>query len=94
MWASALNAGIPPDLIWELSVPEIEAVVGLKCEDDRAACLRAGLIAATILNVNIRKGARKYKPSDFVSMPDDYMTPELAKAHLDAWARETGGGEK
>jgi hypothetical protein len=24
----------------------------------------------------------------------DYLTPEQAKAHLDAWARETGGGEQ
>jgi len=62
-------------------------------EDDRGACLRAGLITAAIYNVNLKKGARRYKATDFVAMPDDYLTPEQAKTQLDAWARETGGGE-
>src|SRR6266576_1006183 len=93
IWSVALNAGIPNDLIWQLSVPEIEAVLEQKEEDDRGACLRAGMITAAIYNVNLRKGQRRYRATDFVAMPDDYLTPEQAKTQLDAWARETGGGE-
>jgi len=51
------------------------------------------MITAAIYNVNLRKGQRRYRATDFVAMPDDYLTPEQAKTQLDAWARETGGGE-
>ena len=81
-------------MIWDLTVIEIEAVVEKQNEEDRGAALRAGLIAAMIGNQNRKKGQRLLQPHDFVRMPDDYMTPEAARAHLDQWARETGGGEK
>ncbi len=61
-------------------------MVQLKIADDRAATLRAALVAATILNVHRRRGARLVQPQDFVRMPDDYLTPEQAVAHMDAWA--------
>jgi len=86
----ALRCGIPNELIWDLAIPEIEAVVKLKVEDDRAATLRAGLIAATVLNVNRKKGTRLVQPTDFVSMPDDYLSPEQAASYMDAWANTTG----
>jgi hypothetical protein len=89
----ALRCGIPNELIWELSIPEIETVVQLKVEDDRAASLRAGLIAATILNVHRKKGTRVIQPQDFVRMPDDFMSPEAAQAYLDAWAISQGDGK-
>ncbi len=89
----ALRCGIPNELIWDLAIPEIEAVVQLKVEDDRAAALRAGLIAATILNVNRRKGTRVIQPTDFVRMPDDYLSPEQAVAVMDAWALSQGDGK-
>lgn len=78
-------------MIWQLTVPEIEGVLELKIEDDRAAALHAGLIAATIINVNQKRGSRMVQPRDFFRMPDDYLTPEAAVAFMDSWAVSQGG---
>lgn len=60
-----------------------------KYEATRAAYLRAGLVAATIINVNRRKGARLVQAKDFFKEPrkeGDHMSTAEAAAHLDRWA--------
>lgn len=64
-----------------------------RTEEERAKSLRAGLIAAAIYNVNLPRGSRKLKSTDFVSMPDDYLTPEMAQSEMDGWAKSLGAVE-
>lgn len=91
MWALSLTSGIPNELFWDLSLPEIEAVIDCRVEDARAATLRAGLIAATILNVNRRKGASLVQATDFVREKDEFLDPEQAAEFMDRWAQSQGG---
>lgn len=63
-----------------------------KAEQDRAATLRAGLIAATILNVNRRKGTPLVQPQDFLAENDEWLTPEQAAEFMDKWAASQGSG--
>lgn len=62
-----------------------------RVEEERALRLDAGLIAAAIYNVHRKKGVRMLQAADFVSMPDDYMSIEAARAYLDGWAVEQSG---
>lgn len=92
MWSSAIIAGIPEDVFWRSSPQELEALFRARREKDREAYLRAGLVAATIVNVNRRRGARLVQPSDFIvepPRPEDYMGVEEAVAMMDAWANST-----
>ncbi|MGH9255466.1 MAG: hypothetical protein ACRD3C_12975 [Vicinamibacterales bacterium] len=89
MWAWAHVAGIPDELFWTLSVPEVEAVVERQNELERAKYLRAGLVAATILNVNRKPGTPLVKPGDFLRerpRPEDFWNVDEARAFLDRWA--------
>jgi hypothetical protein len=73
---------------WQSSPEEVEAVLDRKYETERAAYLRAGLIAATIVNVNRKKGARLTRASDFIREPrkaEDYMSVEEAATYMDTW---------
>lgn len=59
-------------------------------EAEKREYLRAGLIAATIVNVNRRKGQRLVQPGDFIReriKPDDFMSVEEATAKMDGWAK-------
>lgn len=65
-----------------------------RVEQDRAATLRAGLVAATIVNVHRRKGSRLVQPGDFIReapKAEDYMDVETAKSFMDRWAVSTQG---
>lgn len=80
-------AGIPNDLFWDLSLDEILAVSERVTERERAANLRAALVAATIANVHRKSGSRVIQPRDFLREPARYMTPEEGARALEAWAR-------
>lgn len=54
----------------------------------KAAALRAGLIAAAIYNVNRKKGARALKASDFVRSERRHLSPEEAARFMDRWAAD------
>jgi hypothetical protein len=61
-------------------------------EKEREKYLRAGLIAATIVNVNRRPGAPHVQPSDFLvepKRPEDYMGVQEGMAFMDQWAKAT-----
>lgn len=105
-WASALIiCGIPNELYWELTPEEVDALFRVKSKYDRAlheaAILRAGLVAATIVNVHRKKGARMVHPHDFLKRPrreKDYMSPEEGRAFMARWAAginedQRGGAE-
>lgn len=92
MWASAIIAGIPEDVYWNSSPQELTALFERRREKDRESFLRAGLIAATIVNVHRAKGSRLIQPSDFLverPRPEDYMDAEEASAFMDRWATTT-----
>jgi len=75
-------------------VQEVNAVLRVRYEKEKAAYLRAGLIAATILNVHSPKGRRKWKATDFISerpKAEDYMNVEQTARALDAWAAASRG---
>ena len=89
-----MTCGIPHELFWELSIPEVEAVVERRVEEQRAQTLRAGLIAATILNVHRAKGQPLVQPQDFLADRDQFLSSEEAMAFMDRWAKaqSEGGG--
>jgi len=65
---------------------EVEAVFQRQHERDRQEHLRFGLIAATLVNVHRRKGARIVKPSDFLEAPKQHLSPKDSVSFLDAIA--------
>lgn len=70
-------------------MPEILAVLERQREDERQAFLRSALIAATIVNVNRRKGARLVRAEDFLVTPrkeEDFMSVRDAEREMDRWA--------
>lgn len=75
--------GLPSDLFWTSTLREVEAVILRKVDQQRAANLRAGLIAATLVNIFRKKGARLVSPSDFLDTPRDHMTIKEAGKFLD-----------
>lgn len=82
--------GIPDELFWRMSPPELEAIFKRRAEDERREYLRFGLIAATIVNVHRKKGSRVIQPSDFfreLPKPEDFMDGEEAVTFMDRWAK-------
>ncbi len=62
------------------------AVLKQVAQQERQANLRAGLIAAVIVNSHRKKGARLLQPEDFVKGPRRHMSIEEATRHMDSWA--------
>lgn len=64
---------MPDELYWQLTPPELSALLGAirEREEVRAyqAALNAGLIAAEIRNANRGRGGRVWRPTDFVRDP-------------------------
>lgn len=82
-------AGIPDALFWNLTPFELAAVLDRVKEQEKRATLRAGLVAATIVNVNLKKGARLVQPSDFIVEPireEDFMDADASAQMMDRWA--------
>lgn len=90
MWSLAIYSGIPNELFWESTLDEVAAVLKRRTEAERALTLRAGLIAATIINVNRKKGAPLVQPHDFLPETEEFLTPEEARAFMDRWAEGQG----
>jgi hypothetical protein len=90
-WASAIAAGVPDHLFWRLTPVELGSLLGKMAEvheaEERAAVLRAGLVAATVHNVHRRKGTRAAKPSDYLKKPPAILDPSQMEAEMDAWAK-------
>ncbi len=63
------------------------AVLKEVAQQERRANLRAGLIAATILNVHRKRGTRMFYPEDFVKSPRVYMSVEEGAQFMDKWAQ-------
>ena len=59
---------------------------------EMAAYTRAGLIAATIVNVYRKPGSPMARPSDFIRTSrrkaEDYMDVATAQMFLDGWVKE------
>jgi hypothetical protein len=92
LWSAAIIAGIPEDLFWRSTPQELDALFERRREKDREAYLRVGLIAATIINVNRRKGAPMVQPGDFfLEKPreEDYMDVAEGQKAIEAWAATT-----
>lgn len=69
---------------------EIKAVLKERADQERHANLRAGLIAATIMNVRRKRGASLVKASDFLKEPatdENRMSPKEAGNFMDQWMR-------
>lgn len=91
LWAIATVVGVPDRLFWTLTAREVEAVLDRHAELERAANYRAGLVAATVVNVNLKKGAKPVQPRDFFDEgrdEEDFMSVEQASAALDLWAAQ------
>lgn len=69
-WAYCIAAGVPDELYWQLTPPELRALLrALNAREEeraRQTALAAGLIAAEIRNTQRRRGGRIWRPQDFV----------------------------
>jgi hypothetical protein len=84
-------------VFWELTLREVEAVVERRAEQERRRDLRAGLIAATLVNVNRRRGSRLVQPQDFFRTgrkPEDFLTVEQATKAMDRWAEQHNASKR
>jgi len=91
VWSRAMAAGVPDEVFWRLTPQELLAMFERKREAERAAFLRAGLVAATIVNVNRRPGTRAVEAADFLQesrRAEDYMNPAEGRRFMDQWVRE------
>lgn len=66
------------------------AVINRREEYERRRDMRAGLIAATIVNVKRKRGARLTHPGDFFQSRDqkNFMSPDEAARFMDRWAAQ------
>lgn len=55
---------------------------------ERAATLRAGLVASAIYNVHRKKGTRPFAPEDFVKTPVQYVDGEELRDIVHSWLRK------
>jgi hypothetical protein len=92
-----IAAGVPEDLYWRSTPYEVRMLIRAlhdrRKQEDRAATLRAGMIAAAVYNVHRRKGARPVKPTDFVREERKVVDPDTMVEILDGWRVRTVGGE-
>lgn len=59
----------------------LREIYEMESRRERAATLRAGLIAAAIYNVHRKKGTKAFKASDFIREPVKIVKPgDLARA--------------
>ena len=94
-----MAAGISDSLFWTLTPHELATVLKIRAKEAEAESLRFGLVAATIVNVNRKKGTRPVQPRDFFRrkrQEKDFMSVEAAQSFMDGWAntmnQSHGGG--
>lgn len=91
-WARCVANGVADEVFWASTPLEVRVLVREVTETikrrERAASLRAGLIAASIYNTTPQKdGGKVWHPEDFVYTPPRELTgPEMLE-ELRAWAR-------
>ncbi len=80
-------AGISNELYWDLTLREVEAVLDRVAEREQALNLRAGLVAATVINVKKKKGSPLVRAGDFFKKRQDkeYMSPAEAHRFMGRW---------
>jgi hypothetical protein len=76
-------------VFWRSTPAEVGALLEAIAERDaareRAANLRAGLVAAAVYNVHRRKGAQPIRPEDFLREEPKVLTPEEMEQMMDGW---------
>lgn len=70
---------------------EWAAFLQLEPQGEDRADLRAGIIASTIANANRKKGAKKYKPADFMPKFDAEQSMDEQRAAAEALIIAFGG---
>lgn len=74
-------------MFWRSTVEEVEEVFKWDEAEQKARTVRAGLIAATIINVNRKPNSAPVSPYDFLpDTEEDYMSVDEAKQYLGRWA--------
>ena len=91
-WSEWVSLGLHEPLFWECTLPEVRVVFGRADRHRRWADLRAGLIAATIVNMAGKHSRRNVKPQDFFARSDDraHDTPENLRNALIGLGVRTG----
>ncbi len=82
---------MPNELFWDSTQQEVMAVLKARQRYERQANLRAGLVAATIINVHRKRGTRLVRPGDFLKVPRtaaQYMSLEEGQKHMGRWAKK------
>lgn len=81
--------GVPNALFWDLTRPEVLAVLKRRADVQHVANLRAGLVAAAVINSNRPRGRKPVMPGDFFRDRErEYMDPKRARAFLLGWASD------
>jgi hypothetical protein len=78
-----------------LTSGELEEVLKVRWNAEKREYLRFGLVAATVVNVNRRRGAPLVQPDDFFRerpKEADYMGVEEAQKELGMWAASLNAG--
>lgn len=91
MWARCVAEGVPDEVFWSSRLSEVrELVDAIREREDRLqenANLRAGLVAATMVNMWSKKGARTVQPQDFFRRREP-ISAERFRENMLTWARE------
>jgi hypothetical protein len=94
VWARIVAAGIPDELYWRSTPVEVRALLEAIAEQEAARqksdTFRAGIVASAVYNVNLKKGAKQIKPTDFLPKEAKAVPVEEAEKVMLAWARSSG----
>lgn len=86
---------MPEDLYWRSTPRELCALLEQMTKrakaESRAANLRAGLIAAQIINVNLARGAAPVRPDHWIPKEPALVSPAELRQRIVGWA---SGGKR
>lgn len=91
MIVGALAAGLSLADFWALTPADVTLAIEAHERRERSAYWRAGLVTATLININRSKGQRRVRPEDFVPKRRSPQTPQQMAAILTAYTRALGG---
>ncbi len=81
---------MPEDLYWRSTPRELCALLEQMTKrakaESRAAMLRAGLIAAQIVNVNLAQGATPLRPDHWIPKEPVMLSADEMKQRIVGWA--------